>query len=121
MHSGFLRIAATAPTVRVADVDFNLSQIKAKLAELDKIGVEVAVFPEMCLTAYTCADLFHNSTLINAANRALLNLRDYSRTLNLHFAVGLPVSHAGALYNCAAFIRNGRVNFVAKTLSLIHI
>ena len=45
MHSGFLRIAATAPTVRVADVDFNLSQIKAKLAELDKIGVEVAVFP----------------------------------------------------------------------------
>ncbi len=115
MHSGFLRIAATAPTVRVADVDFNLSQIKAKLAELDKIGVEVAVFPEMCLTAYTCADLFHNSTLINAANRALLNLRDYSRTLNLHFAVGLPVSHAGALYNCAAFIRNGRVNFVAKT------
>lgn len=67
MTSGFLRIAAAAPTVKVADVNFNLSQIKEKLLELDKAGVEVAVFPEMCLTAYTCADLFHNSTLLGAA------------------------------------------------------
>ena len=115
MHSGFLRVAAAAPTVRVADVDFNLSQIKAKLTELEANGVEVAVFPEMCLTAYTCADLFHNSTLLDAAAKALIELRDLSRTLSLHFAVGLPVRHAGALYNCAAFIRNGRVDLVAKT------
>lgn len=115
MHSGFLRVAAAAPTVRVADVDFNLSQIKAKLTELEANGVEVAVFPEMCLTAYTCADLFHNSTLLDAAAKALIELRDISRTLSLHFAVGLPVRHAGALYNCAAFIRNGRVDLVAKT------
>lgn len=115
MHSGFLRVAAAAPTVRVADVDFNLSQIKAKLTELEANGVEVAVFPEMCLTAYTCADLFHNSTLLDAAAKALIELRDLSRTISLHFAVGLPVRHAGALYNCAAFIRNGRVDLVAKT------
>lgn len=115
MHSGFLRVAAAAPTVRVADVDFNLSQIKAKLTELEANGVEVAVFPEMCLTAYTCADLFHNSTLLDAAVKALIELRDLSRTLSLHFAVGLPVRHAGALYNCAAFLRNGRVDLVAKT------
>lgn len=115
MHSGFLRVAAAAPTVRVADVDFNLSQIKAKLTELEANSVEVAVFPEMCLTAYTCADLFHNSTLLDAAAKALIELRDISRSLSLHFAVGLPVRHAGALYNCAAFIRNGRVDLVAKT------
>lgn len=115
MHSGFLRLAAAAPTVRVADVDFNLSQIKDKLRELDETGVEIAVFPEMCLTAYTCADLFHNFTLLDAAARALIELRDFSRSLNVHFAVGLPVRYCGALYNCAAFIRCGRVDLVSKT------
>lgn len=115
MTSGFLRIAAAAPTVRVADVNFNLSRIKEKLTQLEEAGTELAVFPEMCLTAYTCADLFHNSTLLEAAASALLELRDFSRTLNVHFAVGLPVSHAGALYNCAALIRSGRVNLVAKS------
>lgn len=115
MTSGFLRIAAAAPTVRVADVNFNLSRIKEKLTQLEEAGTELAVFPEMCLTAYTCADLFHNSTLLEAAASALLELRDFSLTLNVHFAVGLPVSHAGALYNCAALIRSGRVDLVAKS------
>ncbi|MCM1076779.1 MAG: NAD(+) synthase [Bacteroides sp.] len=115
MFSGFLRIAASAPTVRVADVVFNVSQIKTKLIELERAGVEVAVFPEMCLTAYTCADLFHNFTLLDAAGRALIELRDLSKSLHVHFAVGLPVSHTGALYNCAAFIRNGKVDLVSKT------
>ena len=62
MHNGFLRVAAAAPTVKVADVRFNLSQIKSKILELEKNGVELAVFPEMCITAYTCADLFHHRT-----------------------------------------------------------
>lgn len=115
MFSGFLRVAAAAPTVRVADVDFNLSQIKAKLLELEEAGVEVAVFPEMSVTAYTCADLFHNYTLLDASDSALIELRDLSKSLNLHFAVGVPVRHAGALYNCAAFIRNGNIDLVCKT------
>ena len=115
MNSGFLRIAAAAPTVKVADVDFNLARIKEKLLELEEAGTEVAVFPEMCLTAYTCADLFHNSTLLDAAAKALIGLRDFSRGLKVHFAVGLPVRHSGALYNCAAFIRGGRVDLVAKS------
>lgn len=115
MHNGFLRIAAAAPTVRVADVDFNLDGIKTKLAELEAEGVELAVFPEMSITAYTCADLFHNTTLLEAAARALISLRDFSRGMNIHFAVGLPVRHAGSIYNCAALVRNGRVDLVAKS------
>lgn len=115
MKLGFLRIAAVAPTVRVADVDFNLAQIKDKLHQLENQGVELAVFPEMSLTAYTCGDLFHNATLLAAAERALIELRDFSTDLNVHFAVGLPVRHKGAIYNCAALIRNGRINLVAKT------
>lgn len=115
MHNGFLRIAAAAPAVKVADVKFNLDGIKAILTEFESKGVELAVFPEMSVTAYTCADLFHNATLLNAATSALLDLRDYSRGLNVHFTIGLPVRHADALYNCAALIRNGRVDLIAKS------
>ncbi|MCM1354933.1 MAG: NAD(+) synthase [Staphylococcus sp.] len=115
MFSGFLRVAAAAPTVKVADVNFNLASIKETLLRLEEAGTEIAVLPEMCVTAYTCADLFHSSTLLDAAAKALIELQDFSRDLNLHFAVGLPVRHAGALYNCAAFIRNGMVDLVAKT------
>lgn len=115
MHNGFLRIAAAAPAVKVADVKFNLDGIKAILTELESKGVELAVFPEMSVTAYTCADLFHNAALLNAAASALLDLRDYSRGLNVHFTVGVPVRHEGALYNCAALIRNGRVDLIAKS------
>ncbi|MCM1505496.1 MAG: NAD(+) synthase, partial [Muribaculum sp.] len=115
MHKGFLRVAASAPTVKVADVNFNLSQIKAKLLELESEATEIAVFPEMCVTAYTCADLFHNSTLLDAAESALLELRDFSKNLKIHFAVGLPIRHSGTLYNCAAFIRSGKVDLVAKS------
>lgn len=115
MHNGFLRIAAAAPAVKVADVKFNLDGIKAILTEFESKGVELAVFPEMSITAYTCADLFHNATLLNAVTSALLDLRDYSRGLNVHFTIGLPVRHAGALYNCAALIRNGRVDLIAKS------
>ena len=79
MHNGFIRIAAAAPTVKVADVGFNLDGIKSKLMELESSRVELAVFPEMSLTAYTCGDLFHNATLLDAAAKALIDLRDYSK------------------------------------------
>ena len=115
MHNGFLRVASCAPRVRVADVDFNLSGIIAMLDRLVDSKVELAVFPEMSLTGYTCADLFHNRTLIDAAADALARLRDYSMSHPIHFAVGLPVVHAGAVYNCAALLRDGTVSLVAKS------
>ena len=115
MHNGFLRVASCAPQVRVADVDYNLSGIVGHLDRLVDSKVELAVFPEMSLTGYTCADLFHNRTLIDAAARALGTLRDYSLTHPIHFAVGLPVVHAGAVYNCAALFRDGVVDLIAKS------
>lgn len=115
MHNGFLRVASCAPRVRVADVDYNLSGIIAMLDRLVDSKVELAVFPEMSLTGYTCADLFHNRTLIDAAADALARLRDYSMSHPIHFAVGLPVVHAGAVYNCAALLRDGSVSLVAKS------
>ena len=115
MHNGFLRVASCAPQVRVADVDYNLSQISAHIDELLNRNVELAVFPEMSLTGYTCADLFHNRTLIDAARRALVVLKDRSRNWPMCAVVGLPVEHNGAMYNCAAVIRAGHVHLVAKT------
>ncbi len=115
MRKGFLRLAAAAPRVNVADVNFNVAGIIEKLQRLDSENVELAVFPEMCVTAYTCADLFHNSTLLDAAEKALIRLKDFSTSISTHFVVGLPVRHNGTLYNCAALIRNGQVDLVAKS------
>ncbi|MDE6685629.1 MAG: NAD(+) synthase, partial [Duncaniella sp.] len=64
---------------------------------------------------YTCADLFHSRTLIDAAYDALMRLAAYSREHTIHFVVGLPVVHAGAMYNCAALLRDGAVDLVAKS------
>ena len=115
MHDGFLRVAACSPRVRVADVEYNLAGIIGHLDRLVAEKVELAVFPEMSLTGYTCADLFHSRTLIDAAAQALGRLVEYSRSHTIHFAVGLPVVHAGAMYNCAALLRDGRVDLVAKS------
>lgn len=100
MHNGFLRVASCAPQVRVADVDYNLSQICARIGDLLNRNVELAVFPEMSLTGYTCADLFHNRTLIDAARRALVVLKERSKGWPICVVVGLPVEHNGAMYNC---------------------
>lgn len=115
MHNGFLRVASCAPQVRVADVDYNLSNIIKTLDRLVGEKVELALFPEMSVTAYTCADLFHNRTLIDASVRAMTSLREYSLSRPIHFAVGLPVVYDGAMYNCAAFFRDGKVNLVPKS------
>ena len=115
MREGFLRVAACAPRVRVADVRHNLDAIIGRLDRLESEKVELAVFPEMSLTGYTCADLFHSRTLIDAAYDALMRLAAYSLEHTIHFVVGLPVVHSGAMYNCAALLRDGAVDLVAKS------
>jgi len=115
MHNGFLRVAAVAPEVRVGDVGFNLDRIVEALGRLEKQKVEFALFPEMSLTAYTCGDLFHNTTLTDAASEALAKLVELSSKSPMHFAVGLPVRCGTAMYNCAAILRSGRLDLVAKS------
>ncbi len=97
MNHGFLRVAACAPSVRPADVEFNVCGIIDALRRMEEDKVELTVFPEMCITAYTCADLFHNTRLLDAASGALLRLRDLSRGMRGHFVVGLPIRYGGSL------------------------
>ncbi|MCH5319107.1 MAG: NAD(+) synthase [Paramuribaculum sp.] len=115
MNNGFLRIAAAAPEIRVADVEFNVEKIISTVELLKKERVEIVVFPELSLTGYTCGDLFHSSVLLNKAKEGLKKLRDYSVAADIDIIVGLPISDGGRLFNCAALLRNGQIDIIKKT------
>lgn len=116
MKQGFLRLAAVAPEVSVGNVGFNIAKIKEALVRLDSLDVEIAVFPELSLTGYTCADLFHQQPLLTAAEKGIEELIEFSKELRIDFAVGVPVAAGNAVYNCAAFIGAGRLKaLVAKS------
>lgn len=109
MNTGYFRVAAAVPSVNVADVEHNVESIVKMCKELDDKGVMLAVFPELSVTGYTCADLFHQERLIEAAVAGIDRLQEFSNTVNLVFIVGAPVRHNGALYNCAIAISGGEI------------
>lgn len=109
MNDGFLKIAAATPVVRVADCRYNLESVWALMQECGRRGVAAAAFPELCLTGYTCGDLFRDRTLIAGAENALAELLDRSKRLNLLTLVGLPVAAGADLYNCAAVFCRGEL------------
>ena len=115
MKDGFIKVAAAKPEISVADVDKNLESIKNLIIKADSEKVNLLVFPELCLTGYTCGDLFFSQTLIDAAKSALDDLVEFSTDKYPVIVVGLPISHEGDLYNCAAVIANGKLlGFVPK-------
>ena len=118
MKDGFLKAAALSPSLRVADCNYNASQIVSQLQDAAARGVRLAVFPEFCLTGYTCGDLFLQRTLQQGALDALQTVLDASRELDLDVValVGLPLLVRGKLYNCAAVLCGGRLlGLVPKT------
>lgn len=113
---GFLKVAAAIPHVRVGDCSANTERIIALAEQAAQRGVEIVVFPELAVTAYTCGDLFLQSTLLDAADDALAEIAKASRKLPLTFIVGAPLRHGSTLYNCAAVIAQGRIlGVVPKT------
>ncbi|MBR0489427.1 MAG: NAD(+) synthase [Prevotella sp.] len=113
---GFIRVAAAIPSVRVADVSYNLEQIKAQISEAEKKGVEILVFPELCMTGYTCQDLFAQRLLIDEAEQAVVALREFTTDKRIAVIVGVPVDTGKLLLNCAAVICNGWLDtLVSKT------
>lgn len=109
MKDEFLRVAAATPEIRVADCHFNAENIIRLAKEADENGASVTVFPELCITAYTCSDLFLHETLLDGAKEALTQIAKASERLETLLAVGLPIKKDGALYNCAAIIHRGRI------------
>ncbi len=116
MKDGFLKAAALSPALRVADCVYNTQQILQNLQKAAAHGVKLAVFPEFCLTGYTCGDLFLQHTLQQGALTGLQTLLDGSRELDILALVGLPLMVHGKLYNCAAVFCHGKLlGIVPKT------
>jgi len=113
---GFVRVAVISPTLQVADVPFNVQAIITALRHAASQGCRLAVFPELCITGYSCADLFYHPVLLDEARAALDEIALAARLEEIAVQVGLPLAVAGRLYNCAAFIAGGRVlGIVPKT------
>ncbi len=116
MRDGFVKVAAGTPKIRVADCRYNAEQIFSLMREADKQGVRVLCLPELCLTGYTCGDLFLQDTLLRGAEEGLKTILEATRNLDMVAAVGLPVRFRSKLYNCAAVIHKGELlGLIPKT------
>lgn len=116
MKSGFIKVACAVPLVKVADCKYNVEQTEAQIAQAEKQGVEIIVFPELGITSYTCQDLFQQNLLLNASESAVLHLLDFTRELDVIVIIGLPVIVGDLLLNCGMVIQQGRiVGVIPKT------
>lgn len=108
-HFGFVKVAAGIPLVRVGDPAHNAAQLEALIREAAAQGAQVVVFPELCLTGYTCGDLFLKPFLAQAAERVLGALLRRTESLDVVFLVGLPVVAGNVLLNAAAVCFRGEI------------
>ena len=116
MQHGLIKVASAVPLTKVADCTYNIQQIENLIAQAEGKGVEIIVFPELCVTGYTCQDLFRQTLLIEQAETAMLMLLDFTRQLDIISIVGLPVVVGHQLLNCAAVIQRGTLlGVVPKT------
>ena len=116
MDYGFVRVAAAVPELKVAGCSFNAGKIIELIKEAEKAEVQMVVFPELSLTAYTCADLFHQHLLIQESASALQTVAESTKSLGILVIVGLPLLLNNQLFNCAAVIQKGEIlGIVPKT------
>ncbi len=109
MNDGFIRVASISPKVRVADVFYNSEQIISLVKKAYANDVSLAIFPELSVTAYTCGDLFLHEKLLSSAIDSLKSIAKATAELDIIFTVGLPLRYFGKLYNCAVFVKNGKI------------
>ena len=109
MKHGFVKVAAATPDIRVADVAYNTEKIREDIAEACENGAKLLVFPELCVTGYTCGDLFTHDVLLEAARKALLGLAEFTADKDILVFVGVPLDIEGKLYNVAAALNRGKI------------
>lgn len=112
---GFITVAAAVPRTRVADVQHNVEEIERLIVMAEEKSVELLVFPELCITGYTCQDLFRSSSLLDASDEALRLLTDFSLGRGITFVVGAPLRQDDRLMNTAVVISNGQRHYIHKT------
>ena len=111
MRDGFIKVAAATPQIRVADPEYNANQIMAMIDHAEAAGAKVVVFPELCLTGYTCGDLFLQDRLLKTAREQLLRIVRYTgkKGEDTICFIGLPIERDGKLYNVAAAVQSGKI------------
>ena len=109
MKYGIFRVACASPSLTVADCNYNAEKIIQTIEQADKNDIRLVVFPELCITGYTCADLFQQITLQKAAEEALKNICRKTKEASCMSIVGLPITHNNSRFNCAAYIYKGNI------------
>ncbi len=116
MNYGFVKVASAVPLVKVADCKYNCEQIQSLILQANNQQAEVVCFPELSLTGYTCADLFTQQTLLEEAEMQLINLMNFTRSMDVISIVGMPVPYHNCLMNCAVVLQRGKLlGIVPKT------
>lgn len=116
MKHGLINIGAATPEVVVGAPFKNSKNIVSLVKRAEEAGIKILVFPELCLTAYTCSDLFFSDALIEDAKKALLNIASETADADALFFVGLPIRARGKLFNCSAAVKGGKIlGIVPKT------
>lgn len=118
MKQGFIKVGAGTPRVKVADCEHNATEIIKLAGEMAAEGAKVIVMPELCITAYTCGDLFWQETLLEEARRQLLRIARETEKLDTLLFVGLPLEYKGKLYNVAAGINRGEILGIVPKIHL---
>ena len=106
---GFVRVAAASPEMRVGDCEFNRNRIEELIRRAKEESVEFLVFPELCITGYSCGDLFRQQILLERAINSLIAIAQKTSGSNMTVMVGLPINIRGSLFNCAAVIQDGNL------------
>jgi len=116
MQDGFIRAGAATPDIQVADCHHNAAQIMGLIDKAIKEGIRLLVFPELCLTGYTCSDLFLQETLLCQAKDELIKLADFTQDKDIVVVIGLPLMVQSKLFNTAAVLCNGKIlGIIPKT------
>lgn len=116
MIDGFIKTAAVTAGITLADAEKNAISVKEGIIKAVSLGSKVIVFPELCLTGYTCGDLFYHGVLTRAAETALQNVVVFTEKIDAIIFVGCPVRNNNGIYNCAVAINRGKIlGVVPKT------
>lgn len=118
MKDGFLKVGAATPKTKVGDVRWNVEQMKQLAEEAYQKGVRLLVFPELCITSYTCGDLFGQKLLLDQAKEGLRDFAESLKDKDMLCFAGLPWNQDGKLYNVAAAVKNGKVIGLVPKLNL---
>lgn len=105
----FIKVAAACPVTRIGDTDFNKKEILSCIKEANMVNTKVIVFPELCISSYTCGDLFLNNTLLTNSLNAIEYILKETKDIDMLITIGAPLIYHDALYNCGYVLYKGKI------------